>query len=172
MKKKEILVLGVGNVLFSDDGVGIRVADKLNLEYDFPDNVNVVDGGVLGINLLGVISGYDYLIVIDTILNKSKPGDLHRLENKQIKKRILPKNSMHQVDLLEALTLCEAMPKGVPDTVIIGIEPKDWTTLSTDMSDEVKSKIDNLADMTLKELDRLGVSYKKKEIKDVSSNPF
>lgn len=171
-KNENILVLGVGNVLYSDDGFGICVVDKMNREYEFPENVNVVDGGVLGINLLGVMSGYKHIIIIDTILKKSKPGDLHRLEKDEIRKRIMPKNSLHQVDLLEALTLCDIMEKGRPETVILGIEPKDYTTLNVGLSDEVKNKIDDIIGMTFQELDRLGATYKKRKTKKESDIPF
>ena len=53
VKSKEIMILGVGNLLFTDEGVGIRVAEALQDRYEFPQNVRVVDGGTLGLNLLG-----------------------------------------------------------------------------------------------------------------------
>ena len=63
MESKLITILGVGNLLFTDEGVGVRVAEALQDRYDFPENVKVVDGGTLGMGLLGVISEADYLIV-------------------------------------------------------------------------------------------------------------
>ncbi len=75
----EIMILGVGCILFSDEGFGVRVIETIQERYEFPDNVLVVDGGVLGINLLGVISKPDHLIVVDAIRNKGKPGDMYRL---------------------------------------------------------------------------------------------
>ncbi|MCU0585680.1 MAG: hydrogenase maturation protease, partial [Desulfobacterales bacterium] len=96
----EIMILGIGSILFSDDGFGIHVAQRLEKEYEFADNVLVVDGGVLGINLLGVISKPKHLIVVDTMRNHGKPGDLYRLEGSEIPERIRAKNSLHQVDFL------------------------------------------------------------------------
>ncbi|WP_024333402.1 hydrogenase maturation protease [Desulfotignum balticum] len=69
-----ITVLGVGNILYQDDGVGIRVVEALSQGYDFSDNVSIVDGGVLGINLLGIISQAGRLIVVDTVINHGRPG--------------------------------------------------------------------------------------------------
>lgn len=155
--KSEIIILGVGNILFSDDGLGVRVVKKLLERYRFPDGVTVVDGGVLGINLLGVISHARHLIVVDTILNNGKPGDLHRLAGQDIPNRILAKNSLHQVDLLEALTLCRLLDH-VPETVILGIEPRDLETLATEMTEPVKAQVDNLVLMVLEELQSLGIS--------------
>lgn len=157
-----ITILGVGNILYRDDGVGIRVVEKLIKDYEFPDNVDIVDGGVLGINLMGIISNAGQLIVVDTVLNHGKPGDLHRLEHDDIPNRILAKNSLHQVDLIEALTLCSALDH-VPQTTIIGVEPKDLDTLSEIMTPEIESRVDDLTEAVLDELVRLGGSYKQKE---------
>ncbi|MDY0223011.1 MAG: HyaD/HybD family hydrogenase maturation endopeptidase [Desulfobacterium sp.] len=157
----EVLILGVGNILFSDDGLGIRVVEKLLENYQFPDQVTVVDGGVLGINLLGVISHAHHLIVVDTILNKGKPGDLHRLAGTDIPNRILAKNSLHQVDLLEALTLCQFLDH-VPQTVIVGAEPMDIETLGTELTPTLAVQVENVVLMVLKELEGLGVSWEEK----------
>ena len=153
---KHIMVLGVGNLLFTDEGIGIHAIRKLDERYNFPENVSIQDGGVLGINLLGVISAADHLIVVDAVKNGGKPGDLHRLEGEEIPKRVLAKNSLHQVDLLEALTLCQALDK-VPETVIVGVEPKDIESVGLELTSPVKEKMASLIDMVLKELDSLGI---------------
>jgi len=158
---KHIMLLGVGNLLFTDEGVGIHVIQTLLKEYTFPQNVSVEDGGVLGINLLGIISRADELIVVDAIRNGGPPGTLYRLEGDDIPKRILAKNSLHQVDLLEALTLCQALDK-VPETVIIGVEPQDIETLGLDLTPPVQAKLEDLMAMALQELDRLRVDYFRK----------
>ncbi len=167
----EIMILGIGSILFSDDGFGIQVVQKLEKEYEFPDNVLVVDGGVLGINLLGVISKPKHLIVVDTMRNRGKPGDLYRLEGDAIPERIRAKNSLHQVDFLEALTLCQALDN-VPKTVILGVEPEDIQTLSLVMTPIVQSKVDEVIRRVLAELDRLGGSYRKADSSDVSGDPL
>ena len=161
----EIMILGIGSILFSDDGFGIRVAHTIEKEYEFPDNVLVVDGGVLGINLLGVISKPKHLIVVDTMRNKGAPGDIYRVEGEAIPERIRAKNSLHQVDFLEALTLCQALDN-VPKTVIIGIEPEDIQTLSLVLTPTLQAKVETVIQMVLSELDRLGVSYRRKETSD------
>jgi len=168
---QHIMILGVGCILFSDEGFGIRVIEKLQELYEFPDNVSIVDGGVLGINLLGVISEADQLIVVDVIRNKGDVGSLYRLDSDEIPQRIRAKNSLHQVDFLEALTLCQALDK-VPETVILGVEPEDIDTLSIDLTPAIQTKIDPALNMVLAELDRLEVSYQKKEQLNVSCNPF
>ena len=167
----EIMILGVGCTLYSDEGFGVRVIEAIEERYEFPDNVLVVDGGVLGINLLGIISKPNHLIVVDAIRNKGKPGDLYRLAGDAIPDRIRAKNSLHQVDFLEALTLCQALDK-VPETVIVGVEPQDIDTLSIELTPTTQAKVDAVIDMVLIEMDRLGVSYKKGRSHNVSSNPI
>jgi hydrogenase maturation protease len=158
----EVMILGIGSILYSDDGFGIRVIEQIQRDYEFPDEVLVVDGGVLGINLLGVISKPNHLVVVDAIRNRGNPGDLHRLEGDAIPERIRAKNSLHQVDFLEALTLCQALDK-VPQTVIIGVEPEDIQTLSLVLTPTVQAQVEPVIRMVLAELDHLGVSYRKKE---------
>ena len=158
---EHIMVLGVGNLLFTDEGVGIHAVQTLLEQYEFPPNVSIEDGGVLGINLLGIISEADQLIVVDAIKNGGAPGALHRLQGDDIPKRILAKNSLHQVDLLEALTLCQALDK-VPETVIVGVEPEDIETLGLELTPPVQEKMGDLIAMVLKELDRLGAGYNEK----------
>ena len=165
-----VMILGVGCTLFSDEGFGVHTVERMEKEYNFSDDVLLVDGGVLGINLLGVISKPDHLIVVDVIRNKGNPGDLYRLAGDDIPDRIRAKNSLHQIDFLEALTLCQALDH-VPETVIVGVEPDDIETLCVEPTPLIQSKMDDVIQMVLKELDRLGVSYSRKGTADnVSGN--
>ena len=167
----EVMILGIGSILYSDDGFGIRVIEQIERDYEFPDEVLVVDGGVLGINLLGVISKPNHLVVVDAIRNRGNPGDLYRLEGDAIPERIRAKNSLHQVDFLEALTLCQVFDK-VPQTVIIGVEPQDYETLSLALTPIVHARIEPAIRMVLDELTRLGVSHRRKLSDHVPRDPF
>ena len=172
MTDQHVMILGVGNLLFSDEGFGIRVVEELERRYTFPENVSIVDGGVLGVSLLGIMSQADHLIVVDVIRNQGKPGDIYRLEGDAIPERIRAKNSLHQVDFLEALTLCQAMDK-VPEAVIIGVEPEDIRTLKTDLTPTTQNKMEAIIQMVLEELERLGITCQDKGTEShVSSNPI
>lgn len=169
MAQKQIIILGVGNILFTDEGVGVRVVEQLNSRYEFPSNVQIVDGGVLGMNLLGTISEADYLIVVDAVRNGQAPGTLCRLLGEDIPKRVLSKNSLHQVDLLEALTFCQALDKH-PETIIIGIEPEDIKTVGLDMTPAVSKKIPALVEMVILELAHLDITASPRKTPD-EGNP-
>ena len=153
-----ITVLGVGNILLSDEGVGVRVVERLNQQYRFPDNVQLLDGGVLGMRLMGIIGGTDVLIVVDAVKNKGVPGTLYRLADEEVPRRVLAKQSMHQMDLPEVLALCSAIDQN-PSTVVVGVEPEDITTMEVALTPIIASKVDDLVAMVLVELDRLGVEY-------------
>ncbi len=171
MEKEQITVLGVGNILYTDEGFGIRVVEKMMEEYEFGENISLVDGGVLGMNLLGYISWADQLIVVDGVRNNGTPGDMYRIEAADIPQRVRAKNSLHQIDLLEALTLCQALEK-VPETVILGIEPEDMETLGVEMTRTAKEKVEPMIEKVLAELDRLGGTYRKRSTNNVPGNTF
>ena len=171
MNAQNIVILGIGNILFCDEGFGIRVIENLIERYDFPENVSVLDGGFLGLNLLGVMTEADHLIVIDAVKNRGEPGSLHRLERKDLPERIRAKASLHEVDFIEALTMCQVLDK-VPETVIFGVEPEDIETLGIELTSTTRSKIDPMIDMILAELDRLGVPYTKGTGNNVPGNPL
>jgi hydrogenase maturation protease len=158
----QITVLGIGNILLTDEGFGVRVIEKLFEAYDFPDNVSIVDGGVLGINLLGVIAEAQHLIVVDAVKNKQPPGTLYRLEKDQLPERILLKNSLHQTDFLETLTLCQAIDKVPQTTVVLGVEPADITTHSVELTPVVAARVDDMMGQVIEELGRLGVTCRRR----------
>ena len=166
MESAQIMILGIGNILFSDEGFGIRVIERLMENYQFPENISVVDGGVLGMNLLGIISEADHLIVVDAVRTGGPPGTLIRMEGEEIPARVRAKNSLHQVDFLEALTMCQALDK-IPHTVILGVEPLDIETLSLDLTPQIQTKVDPMIELILKEISPWGPSIQMRTFKDV-----
>ena len=151
-----ITILGVGNILLSDEGVGVRVVEFLNAHYSFPDHVLLVDGGVLGMQLMGLIGESDVLIVIDAVMNGNAPGTTCRLEAGQIPRRVLAKQSMHQMDLPEVLALCGTLDHN-PETIVIGVEPQDICTMGLELTPIIAASVGDLANMVLAELERLGI---------------
>ncbi len=160
-QSQRITILGVGNILMSDEGVGVRVVEDLSRKFEFADNVQLVDGGVLGIGLMGVVSDSDVLIVVDAVQNQGAPGTLYRLEGDQVPRRVLAKQSMHQLDLPEVLALCEAIDIN-PHVIVLGIEPEDMATMDVTLTPTIAAKLEQLSGMVLGELDRLKVGYRPK----------
>lgn len=160
--KKYVGVLGIGCTLLSDLGFGIFMIHALREKYRFPENVDLIDGGLLGVGLTGIIAQMDHLIVIDVICNQGRSGDILRLEGPQILERLNAKNHIHQVEFLEALAHCQILASA-PQTILLAIVPEDVETLACKLTPVLTDKIDTMAAYVLRELDRLGVSYEKKE---------
>jgi hydrogenase maturation protease len=155
----KILVMGVGNILLRDEGIGVRVMERLEQDYEFSDNVALMDGGCRGIILTDPISRCAHLIVIDAVLGDGPPGTVYRLEGDDLRRSMAFKNSMHDLDLLETLTCCELIGNR-PPAVVVGIEPKDFqTSPGLDISPELVEKMDEMAKMALAEIKAAGGSW-------------
>ena len=163
MKKQTeiITILGVGNILLTDEGFGVHVIRELEKQYNFPKNVQLIDGGVLGLNLLNIILESDRLIVVDVIRSGEAPGTLYRIDYDDIPNRIKAKNSLHQLDFIESLTKGAAIGD-VPYTIIIGTEPKDIETHSLNLTLEIEKALEPTMNMVLSELDKLQIKYMRK----------
>lgn len=146
----KIVVLGVGNLLLSDEGFGVHVANKM-IEMKLPDNVSIVEGGTDGFKLLNVVTEADKLIVIDAIKGGAEPGTIYRFNIDDIKS--VPKGfktSVHQIGILEVIDLSSLIGKR-PETIVIGIEPKSLD-MGMELSEEVKSQIPKIIELVLKEI--------------------
>lgn len=156
---KRILILGVGNILYTDEGFGVRVAEELEQKYEFSDNVTVLDGGTLGLRLMGPIMESDYLIIVDIVLNEGTPGDLFRLLGEDLNKACAFKNSMHQTDLLDTLAQCSLVGTVPDDVVLYGVEPVNYKDMSAALSPELEAKLPDVMDAVLEEVKKAGGSY-------------
>ena len=146
------LVLGIGNLLLSDEGVGVHVAREL-MGMELPPGVSVVEGGTAGLNLLHLIRDADRLVVIDAVQGEGDPATFYRFDMDEIQdnERGLI-TSVHSFGVREVLDLC-ALTGKVPQATVIGVEPKSME-IGTELSNEVKSKVPLLLSMVLQEIKR------------------
>lgn len=161
-RDEKIAVLGVGNILLTDEGIGVRVVEELGRRYAFPENVQLVDGGTQGLWLMSTIHESDHLIVVDAVLNRGEPGTLYRLEREDLPKGIRAKQSAHDSDLVEALNLCRLLDMGPKSVVVVGVEPEDIRTVGIELTPTLAGKMDEIIDRVLEELKTLGISPEKK----------
>jgi hydrogenase maturation protease len=158
-KDKRILILGVGNILFTDEGFGVRVAEELEQKYEFSDNVTVLDGGTLGLKLMGPIMESDYLIIVDIVLNDGRAGEIFRLLGEDLNKACAFKNSLHQTDLLDTLAQCSIIGNVPDDVVLFGIEPVNYKDMSAALSPELEARLPEMEALVLAEVKKAGASY-------------
>ena len=136
------VVIGLGNPLMADDGVGIAALERLRAA-GVPAGVELVDGGTWGMNLLPVIEAADKLVLMDAIDAGGEPGTLHVLERARIPRYLATKISPHQVDLCDVLALAELRGTLPEDTVAIGLQPAR-VEMSCELSDAVRDLVDDL----------------------------
>jgi hydrogenase maturation protease len=157
----KILVLGVGNILFTDEGIGVRVVEHLQDAYDFSDNVTLMAGGTLGLRLMDPIMQCERLIVVDAVFGGSEPGSLYRLTDENLRKSLAFKNSMHQTDLVDTLINCELLGSR-PEAVVIGIEPFDLKTMHVGVSEGAAALLPKMAEFVLDEIVKSGGAFTRK----------
>ncbi len=156
-----ILILGVGNVLLTDEGLGVYAVQMLERLYDFPENVTLLDGGTLGMHLIHHLQECDRVVVLDAILGGHEPGTMYRLLDQGMRKSLGFSDSMHQVDLADALVICEMSGKK-PEGVVLGMEPLDWQSLGIEPTELIKSKMPEFCGKVADELEKMGCKISKK----------
>jgi hydrogenase maturation protease len=148
--EKRIVILGVGNVLLSDEGVGVHVANEL-IKMELPANVSVVEGGTDGFRLLNVITEADRLIVVDAVKGGGEPGTIYRFDINDVRNSPSGfKTSVHQIGILEVIDLSGLIGK-TPHTTVIGVEPKSLE-MSLELSPEIKANVPRVIELVLEDL--------------------
>lgn len=140
----ETLVLGCGNPIMADDGLGIAVLERLQQGWRFPREVQLVDGGTWGVNLLPAVESTRRLLLLDAIRSGLPPGTLVTLTGTELPRFFAHKLSPHQIDLREVLALAE-LRGTLPDTIVaLGAEP-EMIDMRASLSPSVESVVESLA---------------------------
>lgn len=156
------LVLGVGNPLMGDDGVGILAVERLRQEYELPDEVTAVDGGTWGMNLLPLVEAAEELILVDAIRQGDTPGTQIRLERDALPRYFAHKISPHQIDLREVLALAEWRGTLPRTLVAFGLEP-ERVEMECALSPPVAAQMDELVARVADQLVALGHDCRRRE---------
>jgi hydrogenase maturation protease len=154
-EKRKVMVLGVGNLILTDEGFGIHVVQELQErreELGIDPDVQIMDGGTLGLDLLHYIEGLDKLIIVDVVNGGTEPGTIFKFTPKDIETETVRKLSLHQVTLMDVLGMAKDMDQEPKETVIVAVEPKDISNWGMELSDELKVKIPKVIEIVLKEL--------------------
>ncbi len=151
-----ILVLGVGNVLLADEGAGVRAVEQLQRCYVFPPRVELIDGGTMGLDLLGYLDDKSHLFIVDAILSTEPPGSVVIQELTDPPAYFRQKISPHQIGLSELLAVAAMQDCLPPAITLFGIVPLDLST-GIEMSPEVTAAVRQVVLAVVKELGLLGV---------------
>jgi hydrogenase maturation protease len=153
----KIVILGVGNLLLQDEGIGVHLVQMLDKE-DLPlkavgCQLSVIDGGTSP-EVLSLIEDADKLIIIDAVKGGRAPGTIYRFSLDDVSLDLPVRLSLHQMTLVDNLRMLDLIDKKPKDTVIIGIEPKNIES-GLELSPEIKEKMPELERLVLQEIPSL-----------------
>jgi len=151
---QKVLILGVGNLLLKDDGFGVHLINSLK-DTVFPETITLLEAGTVSHQLIPLFREIDHLIVIDVVEAGDTPGSLFRFSPEDMNFPSEQKVSLHQISLVDVLKMTE-LTGSRPKTVIIGAQPKDTTSWSLDMSEELKAVVPRVKELVLEELKKIG----------------
>ncbi len=171
----KVLVLGIGNVMFSDEGVGVHLCHLLEQKYSFKSDTHTldfIDGGTLAQRLIPIIASYEYVIILDCVdANDGKIGDVYFFDFENIPNSISYQGSAHEVEMLQTLTMLD-MYGDRPRTKVIGIIPEVVKPTTLELTEAVKKGSKLMEKIAVEHLESLGFSSEKLcevDIQDVAN---
>jgi hydrogenase maturation protease len=166
--RSRLLILGLGNLLCSDDGVGALVAGAIAETRRAPEGVQVLDGGTLGLSLLPYLEDAEQAILVDAIQADAPAGTLVRLEGDEVGPAVAVRLSVHQVGVSDLIEAARWRGKVPPTLVLLGIVP-ETTELGVGLSAPVRAAVGALMRLVCEEARRLGYPLEPKAGHDPDS---
>ncbi len=158
--KKSFVILGIGNVLQKDDGIGIYAATYLSKNYSFTPEIKIINGGVEGINLLNIFVENNDILILDTISIDDKAGSIYNIPSHKMGGFGLNSGSAHEIGVLQCLDILDLKELPRPTSNIIAIIPKE-ITFEFNLSDTLKDAFDDYIKVILSDLTKRGIEYKR-----------
>ena len=137
----KVLVLGVGNMLLTDDGVGVFAAQELQKEA-WPPNVDVLEAGTFTQDIFYIFEKYDVVLVLDIVHCGGEAGTIYRLGESDLIENREQRLSLHDIDLIDSLNMAELLHKKRPKLRVLGMEPADYTTWNIGLSPRVQERFE------------------------------
>lgn len=153
-----VLVLGIGNLLWADEGFGVRVVQHLQGHYRFPEAVRLMDGGTQGLALIPHVQEADTLVIADAVDFGLAPGTLVQAHDEDVPMYLCSgKLSLHQVSFQEVLSLCRLMGRSPARLCLVGVQPAVLEDYGGSLSPQVRAQLQPAAECILVYLAQLGL---------------
>ena len=159
----EALVLGIGNLLWADEGFGVRAVEAFHARYAVPDGVNILDGGTQGLYLFGAVAAARRVLVLDAIDFGLAPGTLHVLRNGEVPAWSRGKLSPHQTGFNDILALAQLRGEAPEAITLIGVQPEELSDLGGSLRPSVKARIADAVELAATELAAWGLAPRLRE---------
>ena len=154
----ETLVLGLGNILWADEGFGVRTVEALNAAYRFPDDVRLMDGGTQGIFLLPWVRAAKRLLILDAIDFGLEPGELRVMHQEDVPRFMgVKKVSMHQAGFQEVLMSAQLAGEFPTRIALVGVQPELLNDYGGSLRPVVRNRVDEAVAAAIAVLDRWGI---------------
>lgn len=158
MSEMRVVVMGLGNLLWADEGFGIRVAERLYAGYRWPEEVEIVDGGTQGLNLLGYVEQASHLLLLDAIDYGMAPGTLHTYAGDRVPSYLSAKKmSLHQNSFSEVLALADIRGNMPPHVALVGLQPVMLDEYGGSLTEEARARLPAAEQAALDQLAAWGI---------------
>ncbi|MEA3373833.1 MAG: HyaD/HybD family hydrogenase maturation endopeptidase [Campylobacterota bacterium] len=155
-----IIVIGVGNILFLDEGVGVYAAAYLDANYSFSPPIEIIDGGTLGVRLSEYFLAYDDVIICDTVSIDDKAGSVYALNDEALSGLGKTAQSVHEIEITQMLETCKMAGK-CADVGIVGVVPEDIETVAFGLSRHLKDAFPQMIETIISLLETKGITVQK-----------
>jgi hydrogenase maturation protease len=167
----DVLVLGIGNLLWADEGFGVRCVEHLAAQWQVPDGITVMDGGTQGLYLLPYVQGAKRLIVFDAIDYGLEPGTMKRVEGDEVPRFMgAKKMSLHQTGFQEVIAAADLTGQLPESLLLIGVQPEDLEDYGGSLRPVVKARLDDAVAMAVGQLRDWGFVVEARESKVGADN--
>ncbi len=163
--KAKISLIGLGNILMGDEGVGVHAVEALRRKYEFPEGVSLLDGGTLGLDLLHWIEGMDRVLFVDAVDLKRNPGTIAVIEDEDLPSFLGPKLSLHHVGLSDLLFASSFMGTRPAEISLVGIQPETME-IGLELSKTVMGRFEKLLQVVVAKLREWGLEIKEKTVRE------
>jgi len=157
-----MIIIGIGNVLQKDDGLGVYAASYLHENYTFSEEVEIINGGVEGIHLLNVLEENNHVVILDCLQLNDAPTSIYAIPAQEISGYGLNNGGAHEIGILQCIDMMELQGKEVPEAIVIGIVPAE-VTFAFGLSDEIMGAFEGYISVVLQYLTKQGIVSTQKE---------
>lgn len=156
----DISVVGIGNIIMQDEGFGVRCAEYLQKITDYPDFVQIIDGGTLGMDLMPYIAGTKKLLLIDAMNIDAPVSSFHSFTGDELNAYFKDKISVHDLGVNDMLAVLKLTDNPIEEVVVMGVKP-EVVSMGLDMTEKIAEKVPEVAQKAKELVDKWVVEYQK-----------
>lgn len=156
----DISVVGIGNIIMQDEGFGVRCAEYLQKITNYPDFVQILDGGTLGMDLMPYIAGTKKLLFIDAIDIDGNVGDFYQFTGDELNAYFKNKMSVHDLGVNDMLAVLKLTDNPIEEVVVMGVKP-EVVSMGLDMTEKIAEKVPEVAQKAKELVDKWVAEYQK-----------